>query len=142
MQTKVIFRIKENEVFALFPYDIFNSGLVASYAHIGQHSSADYSHCIRTSKAATPEQYSELKAELEGLGYELKVISKAGRAYIVYSPDGFPISCGDLYSSKKEAEKSLREWIENYRAQGYYSSNSGRIELDELFEWCSLERVK
>jgi len=54
--------------------------------------------------------------------------------YRVISPDGFDIVNGKIYNSKKEAEIAFLEWSKNYVNQGYYSSNKGRIPLDELRE--------
>ncbi len=54
------------------------------------------------------------------------------------SPDGFAISFDAVYNSKKEAEKAFTEWAKRYEVQGYYSSNGGRIPLDELRSHCKL----
>jgi len=73
----VIFRIDKYGVFALFPHNVQDiGGDVLYYAHVGQHSSADYDHCIRTSKPATEEQYKQLEKELTSIGYELNIIKK------------------------------------------------------------------
>lgn len=76
----VVFRVfkKEKDVFALFPHDVCdNQGHVTSYQHIGQHSGANYRHCIQKSKKASKKEYKDLKKELENIGYEnLKVISR------------------------------------------------------------------
>jgi hypothetical protein len=76
--TEVMFRVDTTGVFALFPYLVETNrpNLVTSYQHIGQHSVADYYHCINISKKATPIQYDDLKRELEGLGYNLKVVER------------------------------------------------------------------
>ena len=80
--TPVIFRRerpKNGDVFALFPTIPGNYyGLNCTcYQHIGQHSSADYSLCIRASRPATPNEYADLQAELENLGYDdLKVCQR------------------------------------------------------------------
>ena len=64
-------------IFALFPHECSDHrGNVACYQHVGQHSSADYNHCIRTSVPATPEEYKDLKAELESIGYNIKVVKR------------------------------------------------------------------
>ena len=82
MKTDVIFRKNKTEdfkgeVFALFPYEISTCfGAVTSYAHVGQHSSADYDHCIQTSVPATEDEYADLKKELEEIGYDLNVRRK------------------------------------------------------------------
>jgi hypothetical protein len=78
----VIFRIDTSKdwngtVFALFPHSVNDTtGNVLSYQHIGQHSSADYKHCINKSKPATETQYNDLKKELEKIGYHLNIIKK------------------------------------------------------------------
>lgn len=73
--TRVIFRRqpKDHEILALFP-DLSEGGaLIESYRHIGQHGGADYSHCMRQSIPARPDEYADLKAELEGIGYNLLI---------------------------------------------------------------------
>ena len=83
-KTDVIFRVDTSKnwkgtVYALFPHDAERSGFVTTYQHIGQHSSADYHHCIATSRLATESEYKELKSELEQLGYDLNVVKKQNR---------------------------------------------------------------
>jgi hypothetical protein len=86
-KTDVIFRVDTRKnwlgnwtygnVFALFPHEVAdNKGNVTSYQHVGQHSSADYNHCIKTSRIATENEYKDLKKELESIGYNLNVIKK------------------------------------------------------------------
>jgi hypothetical protein len=76
--TEVIFRVnKDNEVYALFPHEVCDfNGHVSSYQHIGQHSSADYKYCLKTSKNATTPQALPLYNELTNLGYNLLVIKR------------------------------------------------------------------
>ena len=77
--TEVVFRKWNDggEILALFPYDIQQYvGECGSYAHYGQHSSATYRHCIDCSKPAKESEYIDLKAELERIGYKLKVIQR------------------------------------------------------------------
>jgi hypothetical protein len=57
------------------------------------------------------------------------------------SPDGFSIEFDKTYASKKEAEKAFTEWKKRYELQGYYSSNSGRISLEDLREYCTLQKL-
>ncbi len=81
--TKVIFRKWKStgDIIALFPEEPADvNGLYCmSYEHIGQHGSAspDLSHC--TDKA-TERDYSELKRELESIGYVLDVKSRITQA--------------------------------------------------------------
>ena len=80
--TDVVFRCDKHGdfkgiVFAMLPHEVSTqSGSVTSYQHVGQHSSADYSHCVSKSRLATPKEYKDLKKEMEGLGYNLKVVKK------------------------------------------------------------------
>jgi len=77
--TEVVFRkFKDGSgIIALFPYDIYNhKGGVTSYMHVGQHSEADYTHCIGMTKPATEEEHKALKEELGSVGYNLKVIQR------------------------------------------------------------------
>ena len=81
-QTPVVFRIyPQGDVLALFPTfnhsaQAANYGKCVCYQHLGQHGEADYPGCIDSTKPATPDQYADLKRELEGLGYVLKVQTK------------------------------------------------------------------
>jgi hypothetical protein len=75
--TAVVFRMLNNKVLALFPYSIYNGiGLIDSYMHVGQHSGAQYEHCIEISRPATEEEYKDLKKELESIGYNLRAIKR------------------------------------------------------------------
>ena len=64
----------DNEIFALFP-DIpaDDNDNVVCYMHVGQHSAADYDHCITKSVPATPDEFAPLQKELEEIGYSLLV---------------------------------------------------------------------
>lgn len=71
---KVIFRrVKDtSEIVAIFPEINWNAyGDLMSYQHIGQHGGAAWDWIKHETKVATPEEYNELKQELEGLGYDL-----------------------------------------------------------------------
>ena len=83
METEVIFRkVKsgkfKGDIFALFPYDVVTlEGDVGCYMHIGQHSAADYNHCINTSIPAKEHEFAPLKRELEeDIGYNLRIVKK------------------------------------------------------------------
>ena len=81
MKDLVVFRKWKNdgEILALFPEIIHDNTmrrLCTCYAHIGQHSSADYRYCLTQSRPATPDEYADLQLELERIGYDLKVRKK------------------------------------------------------------------
>lgn len=54
------------------------------------------------------------------------------KKYNVLSPDGFPIEFNTTYRSIKKAREAGLRFIERYKIQGYYSSNRGRISLEDL----------
>jgi hypothetical protein len=91
--TDVVFRCDKHgdfkdTVFALLPHEVDDrNGHVTSYQHVGQHSSADYTGCIASSRPATPEEYKNLKAEMEGRGYNLNIVQKQNRNKFVASWD-------------------------------------------------------
>ncbi|OFX03304.1 MAG: hypothetical protein A3E78_12270 [Alphaproteobacteria bacterium RIFCSPHIGHO2_12_FULL_63_12] len=88
-ETPVVFRrwpkCRGGELGALFPAEPFDSEgyFCTSYVHVGQHGSADYYGCIADTRAATPAEYADLRAELEGppFGYRLKIYHRATRAH-------------------------------------------------------------
>ena len=77
-KTKVIFRYFRGEVVAIFPEiaGTYDSGTCSCYASMGQHSACNPYLVIDDSKLATPEQYADLKQELENLGYNLEIIKR------------------------------------------------------------------
>lgn len=68
-------KIEENGVFAFFPEEVDHDYFLTCYSHIGQHSAChpDYA---KECKEATKDQYQDLKAELESIGYKLKVLNR------------------------------------------------------------------
>ena len=83
-KTKVIFLMEKPEgdlpcnVFAFFPegkYSHWENGTFSCYAHLGQHSACHIDYANEC-KEATPEQYKDLKTELEGIGYNLEIVAK------------------------------------------------------------------
>ena len=76
-KTLTIFRkYKDSDIIALFPNEKHNDMLCMSYMHIGQHGGADYHGTISITRPATPEEYHDLKVELESIGYTLKIRKK------------------------------------------------------------------
>ena len=69
-----------NGVIALFPNESHGwPGQVMSFEHLGQHGPATYQAVITSSTLATPEEYADLKKELESspYHYNLKVVKRA-----------------------------------------------------------------
>lgn len=55
----------------------------------------------------------------------------------VLSPDGFTIDFEkNSYKDSAAADKAFDAWAKRFEAQGYYSSNRGRIALSELKSYC------
>ncbi|MCK5236221.1 MAG: hypothetical protein KAR06_04470 [Deltaproteobacteria bacterium] len=81
--TKVIFRkYPEGDVIALFPDNSYRRNYMTEcYQHIGQHGEGDYRGVVASTKPATPEEYADLKAELESIGYDLDVRKRAKITY-------------------------------------------------------------
>lgn len=79
--TPVIFRRERTgrkDVFAFFPYDPSDAlgYCCVTYQHVGQHGSGDQYAMIAQSRLATPAEYAPLKAELERIGYRLRVLQR------------------------------------------------------------------
>ncbi len=82
-ETRVVFRTySDGEVIALFPDEKWDRNYFCnSYMHIGQHGPADYREVVQDTRLSTPEEYKDLKEELENYGdtdshYNLKIIQR------------------------------------------------------------------
>jgi hypothetical protein len=72
--TRVVYRAWPNgEVTALLLDVPANPGMVACYAHIGQHGEGQYYHVIGQTRPAREGEYAALHRELTTIGYELTV---------------------------------------------------------------------
>lgn len=60
--------------------------------------------------------------------------------YNILSPDGIFIS-HESFQTKEEALSFLNKWISQFENQQYYSSNSGRIDLDVLSDYCEIVKL-
>lgn len=83
--TIVLFRMFDREVVALFPEHpthIEEWWLCSCYSRIGQHSSADINMVILNSRRASPDEYADLKRELEQRGYVLHIRQRNMQAYM------------------------------------------------------------
>jgi hypothetical protein len=61
--------------------------------------------------------------------------------YDVISPDGIPIENNGGYNSIEEANVAFIKWKKMFEHQGYYSSISGRISLEDLKEKCRIIEI-
>lgn len=87
--TPVIFRkwpeSEGGEITALFPTELGTNELYtsSSYAHIGQHGSADPVGVIQATRAAKPAEYADLLEELVSIGYDdLKVYQRLQSSFL------------------------------------------------------------
>lgn len=75
IKVDVQFRIIDDEVIAVFPYEIFSKTLTMGYSHIGQHGGCAWD--INTfTKPASEEQYKDLLKELQAIGYDVNIIKR------------------------------------------------------------------
>ena len=58
--------------------------------------------------------------------------------YDVMSPDGISINRMKTYGTVEEAGEALDNFVKKYEAQGYYSSNHGKISVEQLAFHCNL----
>jgi hypothetical protein len=82
-KTVVIFRkFPEGDIIAIFPEIQANENRCdcLSYQHIGQHGPASYSLVDRT-KLAVAAEYTELKTELESIGYDLTIRKRINKRW-------------------------------------------------------------
>jgi len=83
-KTTVIFRrFKCGQIVAIFPYEAWDrNGLYCtSYMHEGQHGAAGY-NLNGCTTLAKPDEFADLKRELESIGYNLEVKSRVNYAKV------------------------------------------------------------
>jgi hypothetical protein len=56
----------------------------------------------------------------------------------ILSPDGFDIRMDKHTFTKKQVPQELENFVKRYERQGYYSSNRGRIDLEDIADYCSV----
>lgn len=56
----------------------------------------------------------------------------------ILSPDGFDIRMDKFEYKEDEIENELKEFVKRYEKQGYYSSNNGRIALENIADYCQV----
>lgn len=79
--TAVIFRKdRDGIVFAIFPELEETGRTVTTYDHVGGHSSGPYGPLIDTTRPARPEEYEELRRELESAPYNYRLQVRKRRA--------------------------------------------------------------
>ncbi len=83
--TNVLFRVDKwgqfkGDITAVFPdIEADPTGKPLCYAHIGQHSACTWEWVHSKTRPAKPEEYRELKDELEAIGYTLRVMQRRVR---------------------------------------------------------------
>lgn len=74
-----------HDILALFPEvsgSCIDDSICQCYQHVGQHGQANYYYCVHElTTPAKPEEYEDLKKELESLGYKLKIRKKWNRRH-------------------------------------------------------------
>lgn len=60
------------------------------------------------------------------------------KKYDILSPDGFSIDRDKTYKNEQEVRTAFENWKKRFEIQGYYSSNNGRIKLEDLADCCDI----
>lgn len=61
--------------------------------------------------------------------------------YNILSPDGITIEM-ENFPTLSKATQAFTQWRKRYKAQGYYSSNNGRIPLNQLKHECQMIMIE
>jgi hypothetical protein len=84
--TTVAFRTQtkgalKGTVTAIFPYLPYDSQYLTGYTRVGQHHACSREWVLSNSRPSTDIEYADLKAELENIGYNLRVINRFPNPY-------------------------------------------------------------
>ena len=91
--TPVLFRMfaprDGGECIAIFPAEPGTNDQYTcnSYLHKGQHGACDPYSLMRITRRATPDEYHDLKTELESIGYQLRVIERLSNRFLFMRRD-------------------------------------------------------
>jgi hypothetical protein len=66
-----------------------------------------------------------------------KIMPKVQK-FRILSPDGFDIRMDKANYTEKQVPQELENFAKRYERQGYYSSNRGRIPLEDIADYCSV----
>lgn len=82
--TPVLFRVDKSGEFkgyvtAVFPREVNRNGTFLCYSHTEQHGICTRGWVLSKTRPATPDEYADLKRELESIGYTLKVYARMPR---------------------------------------------------------------
>jgi hypothetical protein len=106
--TKVQFLVNDvsgdGELFAYFPEEQYNDKYKSGYSHVGQHS-AVHPKYAEESREATPEEYADLKAELESIGYNLEVLNGMSETTGASSSGAYGAPMGMISRQVNELDK-------------------------------------
>lgn len=111
-KTKIIFRKdkEDGDIIAVFAEDIQSNNMIGCYAHMGQHSTMSLDYYNKGTTPATPEEYADLKRELESIGYNVEVVNKLNEnkrvteAQVV-EPSNEAEKIAEVHFSKEDFEK-------------------------------------
>ncbi len=83
-KTKIIFRKdkEDGDIIAVFPDDRQNDNMIGCYVHLGQHTTMSLDYYSKETIPATPEEYADLKKELESIGYNIEVVTELDESKI------------------------------------------------------------
>ena len=83
-KTKVIFRKdkEDGDIIAVFAEDIQSNNMIGCYVHLGQHTTMSLDYYSKETIPATPEEYADLKRELESIGYNIEVVTELDESKI------------------------------------------------------------
>lgn len=108
---------------------------LAKWVVIKNESSSDYLKCNVFHNDIFKYQ-TNIKKDKSTLNANIGSVILQGYAeYNINSPDGIFIS-RDSFLTHKEAIAYMYKWIENFKAQGYYSSNYLRIPIHMIEHYC------
>lgn len=126
-KTEVVFRkYKDGAVVAIFPNDkLDTSGNVTTYMHVGQHGAGSLEYMNGYLELALPEEYADLKRELEEIGYSLKVVGELPKTIYLHRGQLGAVTWG------KRASKGGIKYVES----------SELTEAQRLIEW-TLQAIK
>lgn len=140
-KTKVVFRKdkEDGDIIAVFVEDKQDNDMIGCYAHLGQHSTMSLDYYNNDTIPATPEEYKDLKTELENIvGYNLEIVSGLTEGKVTTPKGEFE------YEEMQANERKVKDAFKSFWNGEITGEELEKIknEMSKVLTWAEIENCQ